>query len=75
MPAEYGLTWDNCRTALERAAVQQGFDDPRVLLGDRLREESLYRLLADHGHQMFPDGYFADLFTESTEAGRRWWPR
>ena len=51
--------------ALGRAQVQQGFDDPRVLLGDRLREGSLYRLLADHGHQMFPDGYFADLYTES----------
>jgi IS5 family transposase len=53
--------------ALGRASVQQGFDDPRVLLGDRLREGSLYRLLADHGHAMFPDGYFADLFTESAK--------
>ena len=51
--------------ALGRAQVQQGFDDPRVLLGDRLREGSLYRLLADHGQQMFPDGYFADLYAES----------
>ena len=41
--------------ALGRAQVQQGFDDPRVLLGDRLREGSLYRLLADHGQVMFPD--------------------
>ena len=32
-----------------------------------MREGSLYRLLADHGHQMFPDGYFADLFTESAK--------
>jgi len=23
---------------------------------------SLYRLLADHGQQIFPDGYFADLY-------------
>ena len=53
--------------ALGRASVQQGFDDPRVLLGDRLREGSLYRLLADHGQAMFPDGYFADLFTESAK--------
>jgi len=53
--------------ALGRAPVQQGFDDPRMLLGDRLREGSLYRLLADHGHQMFPDGYFADLYTESVK--------
>ena len=51
--------------ALGRAQVQQGFDDPRVLLGDRLREGSLYRLLADHGQVMFPDGYFADLYAGS----------
>jgi hypothetical protein len=53
--------------ALGRAQVQQGFDDPRVLLGDRLREGSVYRLLADHGHQMFPDGYFADLYAGSVK--------
>jgi IS5 family transposase len=53
--------------ALGRAHVQQGFDDPRVLLGDRLREGSLYRLLADHGQTMFPDGYFADLYTGSVK--------
>ena len=51
--------------ALGRAQVQQGFDDPRVLLGDRLREGSVYRLLADHGQVMFPDDYFADLYAES----------
>jgi hypothetical protein len=51
--------------ALGRAQVQAGFQDPREILGDRLREGSLYRLLADHGHQMFPDGYFADLYTGS----------
>src|SRR5262249_60437310 len=51
--------------ALGRAPVQLGFDDPRVLLGDRLREGSVYRLLADHGQVMFPDGYFADLYTGS----------
>jgi Transposase DDE domain/Transposase domain (DUF772) len=53
--------------ALGRSQVQQGFDDPRVLLGDRLREGSLYRLLADHGHRMFPDGYFADLYSGSVK--------
>ena len=53
--------------ALGRAHVQQGFDDPRALLGDRLREGSLYRLLADHGQTMFPDGYFADLYTGSVK--------
>jgi hypothetical protein len=51
--------------ALGRAQVGLGFDDPRVLLGDRLREGSIYRLLADRGQVMFPDGYFADLYTES----------
>src|SRR6516164_10375372 len=51
--------------ALGRAQVQQGFDDPRVLLGDRLREGSVYRLLADHGPVMFPDDYFADLYAGS----------
>ena len=53
--------------ALGRAQVQQGFDDPRVLLGDRLREGSLYRLLADHGHQIFPGDYFADLYADSVK--------
>jgi hypothetical protein len=45
--------------------VQAGFQDPREILGDRLREGSLYRLLADHGPAMFPDDYFADLYTGS----------
>ena len=44
-----------------------GLDNPRGLLGDRLREGSLYRLLADHGHQIFPDGYFADLYADSAK--------
>jgi hypothetical protein len=51
--------------ALGRAQVQAGFQDPREILGDRLREGSLYRLLADHGLVMFPDDYFADLYAES----------
>jgi IS5 family transposase len=53
--------------ALGRARNQQGFQDPRDILGDRLREGSLYRLLADHGHAMFPDGYFADLYSGSVK--------
>jgi IS5 family transposase len=53
--------------ALGRAQVQQGFDNPRDLLGERLREGSLYRLLADHGQVMFGDDYFADLYTESAK--------
>ncbi len=51
--------------ALGRAQVQPGFQDPRQILGDRLREGSLYRLLADHGRLIFPDGYFADLYADS----------
>src|SRR5262249_33982111 len=53
--------------ALGRAQVQQGFQDPREILGDRLREGSLYRLLADHGQVMFPDDYFADLYADSAK--------
>jgi hypothetical protein len=51
--------------ALGAAVVQQRFETPRELLGDRLREGSIYRLLADHGDRLFPDGYFADLYKES----------
>jgi hypothetical protein len=40
--------------ALGRAQVQQSFRDPREILGDRLREGSMYRLLADHGQVMSP---------------------
>ena len=35
-------------------------------LGDRLREGSIYRLLADFGDRLFPDDYFADLYSAST---------
>ncbi len=60
--------------ALGRAQAGLGFDNPRDLLGDRLRVGSLDRLLADHGHLIFPDGYFADLYADSARAGRRWRP-
>jgi hypothetical protein len=59
------LTWENDVMALGRASDQQGFQDPRDVLGDRLREGSLYRLLADHGQLMFADDYFADLYSAS----------
>ena len=49
--------------ALGTQKTQQRFDNPRDLLGDRLKEGSLYRLLADHGDEMFPDDYFADLYS------------
>jgi IS5 family transposase len=51
--------------ALGSAKVQQRFENPREILGDRLREGSIYRLLADHGQSMFPDDYFADCYTDS----------
>ena len=47
------------------AQVQQRFESPREILGDRLREGSIYRLLADHGDRLFPDDYFADLYKVS----------
>src|SRR5437588_13121213 len=52
--------------ALGAAVVQPGFESPREILGDRLREGSLYRLLADYGDRLFGDDYFADLYKESS---------
>ncbi len=49
--------------ALGRSKVQPRFEDPRVLLGQRLR--GIYLLLADHGGVMFGDDYFADLYKAS----------
>src|SRR6516164_6618504 len=49
--------------ALGVARVQPRFEDPRLLLGDRLK--GVYRFLAEHGERLFPDGYFADLYSES----------
>jgi IS5 family transposase len=46
--------------ALGRSKVQPRFEDPRVLLGDRLR--GIYLFLAEHGGVMFGDDYFADLY-------------
>jgi hypothetical protein len=51
--------------ALGSAVIEQRFDNPRELLGDRLREGSIYRLLADEGEAMFGDDYFADLYLVS----------
>jgi hypothetical protein len=52
---------------LGRSRVQQRFENPRAVLGDRLREGSIYRLLADHGHVMFGDDYFADCYSDSAK--------
>lgn len=51
--------------ALGTAEVQERFENPREILGDRLREGSIYRLLADEGLRLFPDDYFADLHKAS----------
>ncbi len=50
--------------ALGRSKVQPRLDDPRSLLGDRLR--GIYLLLAENGGAMFGDEYFADLYKKST---------
>lgn len=46
--------------ALGRSKVQARFENPRRLLGDRLR--GVYLLLAEHGGAMFGDDYFGDLY-------------
>ncbi|MBN2873045.1 MAG: transposase [Halothiobacillaceae bacterium] len=51
--------------ALGREDRQGRFDDVMLLLGDRLPEGSIYRLLAEHGGALFGDDYFADLFKAS----------
>jgi hypothetical protein len=50
--------------ALGRGVAQLRFENPRQVLGERLAEGSIYRLLADEGHRIFPDGYFADLYAD-----------
>jgi hypothetical protein len=59
------LVADNSVMALGVAVAQQRFENPREILGDRLREGSIYRLLADEGGRLFGDDYFADLYAES----------
>jgi hypothetical protein len=51
--------------ALGSSDKQRRFDDPIAVLGDRLRDGSIYKLLAEHGHEMFPDDYFADCYLNS----------
>ena len=46
--------------ALGAAVVEQRFENPREVLGDRLI--GVYRFLADHGAVLFPDDYFADCY-------------
>jgi len=51
--------------ALGTSDTQRRFDDPVAVLGDRLKDGSIYKLLAEHGHEMFSDDYFADCYTNS----------
>jgi hypothetical protein len=53
--------------ALGTSQTQQRFENPRDLLGDRLKLGSIYRLLADHGDVLFADDYFADLYSDSVK--------
>jgi DDE family transposase/transposase-like protein DUF772 len=49
--------------ALGVAKTQARFEDPRQLLGDRLK--GICRFLADYGGRLFPDDYFSDMYKES----------
>ena len=51
--------------ALGTTSIQPRFENPRDILGDRLKEGSIYRLLADEGDRLFPNDYFGDLYTRS----------
>jgi hypothetical protein len=53
--------------ALGAVVLQERFESPRELLGDRLREGSIYRFLADEGDRLFGDDYFADLYRVSVK--------
>ena len=68
-PMRLDLLIKQCRddlvVAIGRAGRQACFDDAALLLGDELRSGSVYRLLAEHGDQLFGDDYFADLFARS----------
>jgi hypothetical protein len=52
--------------ALGREDRQGRFDDVLLLVGDQLVQDSVYRLLGEHGDALFGDEYFADLFKRST---------
>ena len=51
--------------AVGRADRQLRFDDAWALLGDRLAVGTIYHLLAREGARLFPDGYLADLYSDS----------
>jgi len=53
--------------ALGKSDTQRRFDDPVAVLGDRLKERSIYKLLAEHGHELFPDDYFCDCYSSARD--------
>ena len=53
--------------ALGKSDTQRRFDDPLAVLGDRLEDRSIYKLLAEHGHELFPDEYFADCYSAARD--------
>lgn len=55
--------------AIGVAQRQVEFLDAAVVLGDALDAGSIYGFLAGHGHRLFGDDYFADLFVD-TRRGR-----
>lgn len=67
MAAEVLAFWvwvgETCGVALGSVSGQARFENPREVLGDRLI--GLYRFLADEGHRLFGDDYFADLYERS----------
>ena len=53
--------------ALGKSDKQRRFDDPVAVLGDRLKDGSIYKLLAEHGHEPFGDDYFADCYSGAAD--------
>ena len=49
--------------ALGTVSAQERFDNPKALLGERLR--GIYLFLATHGEAIFPHDYFADCYKDS----------
>ncbi len=58
-----GWFCEDSGVALGSVSGQARFENPREVLGDRLT--GLYRFLADEGHRLFDDDFFADLYLRS----------
>lgn len=62
---ELWLDGQDLSLAPGRSKVQPRFEHPRDILGDRRKDGSIYRVLADHGRQLSGDDYFADCYQDS----------